>query len=320
MVAALAERAPMAGWFGPVLVFTFCLSQALRDVYFGHVFQRIDVFAVILVAFSLSTLGFGALVAIRSPAQLARLRGQLAAVLAVNLTTALAWSCYFFALARLEPAVVNTVHSGMGPLTVLALAACGSALARPRPLRRGERLAHAGVALSLVALGAVVLAGGSALPQADLAALLLLVVSGASITVSLLYCKRLHDRGIGPEAVTAVRYLLLILLAGGFIAWRGGDGGIADGGELVTLALASAALIVLPLFALQVGIAATPPLTAHVIRSLGPACVFALQQLDGRLACSASTLACILAYSAFAIAGNVAHGWRGERPVAAAGR
>jgi drug/metabolite transporter (DMT)-like permease len=312
----IAESKTMAGHIGPFLVLAFCLSQGLRDVYFGHVFQRVDFFAVILVAFSISTLGFGAITAIRTPAELGKLRGQLRTVLVINLTTALAWSCYFFALTHLEPSIVNTVHSGIGPLTVIALAACGARIAQPRAMRRGERFAHAGIALSLVALGAVVLSGHSGLrgtsPAASLAALLLVAVSGASITVSLLYCKRLHDAGVSAEAVTTVRYLALILLAAGVVAGYGGMAGIGGVAELATVSLAATALIVLPLFALQVGIARTAPLSAHVIRSLGPVCVFVLQQLDGRLAYSTPTLVCIAAYSACAIACNIAHGWHGE--------
>ena len=53
-----AENEAVAVLLGPFLVLTFCLSQALRDVYFGHVFQQVDFFAVILVAFTLSTLVF----------------------------------------------------------------------------------------------------------------------------------------------------------------------------------------------------------------------------------------------------------------------
>jgi drug/metabolite transporter (DMT)-like permease len=298
---------------GPVLVLAFCLSQALRDVYFGHVFQDVDFFAVILVAFTLSTLVFGAITALRAPAQFKILRGHLPTVLAMNATTALAWSCYFFALTHLEPSIVNTVHSGMGPLTVVALAACGVRLAKPGVIGRGELWSYGGIALAIVALWWVVLSGRSGLPAGDAAtsllALALLTVSGCSITVSLLYSKRLHDRGVSADAVTAVRYLLLIVLAGCVEAFKGRM--IGDLGELAALSATSTVLIALPLFALQVGIARTAPLTAHVIRSLGPVCVFAMEQLDGRLVYSAPTLICIAAYSAAAIAGNLAHGWRG---------
>jgi hypothetical protein len=51
-------------------------------------------------------------------------------------------------------------------------------------------------------------------------------------------------------------------------------------------------------------------LTAHVIRSLGPVFVFALEQLDGRLKLSLPVLLLILLYSAFVIAANIFRGWK----------
>src|SRR6195256_4870933 len=50
---------------GPLLVLVFCLSQAFRDVYFGHVFQGVDFFAVILLAFLTSTILFTAAALLR---------------------------------------------------------------------------------------------------------------------------------------------------------------------------------------------------------------------------------------------------------------
>ena len=140
-----------------------------------------------------------------------------------------------------------------------------------------------------------------------------LLVSGASITVSLLYCKRLHDHGVNAEVVTSVRYVLLILIAAGVVWHKGGFGGIGTVGEAATLTALATILMVLPLYAFQVGIALTAPLTANVLRALGPVFVFALQQIDGRLTYSTPTLIGILAYSAAAIASNVAHA-RSEAP------
>ena len=154
------------------------------------------------------------------------------------------------------------------------------------------------------------LAGGETTALLGLAALL---VSGASITVSLLYCKRLHDHGVNAEVVTSVRYGLLILIAAGVVWHKGGLGGIGSIGEAATLTALATVLIVLPLYAFQVGIALTAPLTANVLRALGPVFVFALQQIDGRLTTSAPTLIGILAYSAAAILSNVAHA-RSEAP------
>ena len=308
----------MRDLFGPSMVMVFCLSQAFRDVYFAAIFQALDFFAIIAVAFGSSTIIFGSLTALRSPHEFSALRRHWRTVAAMNVTTALAWTCYFFGLRHLEPSIVNTVHSGMAPLTVIALATAGIGATKKTRVTRREYACYAGLALTLLALWWVVLSGRSGFEGArggsDLLSLSLLLVSGSSITISLLYSKRLHDEGLSAEGVTAVRYLMIIAIATAVELVNGWPEGLGSPGPLATIAVATTLLIALPTFALQVGVARTAPLTAQVIRALGPVCVFALEQYDHRLTYSAPTLACILAYSLFTIAANVAHGWRDSPP------
>jgi len=306
----------MSTLLGPTYVLIFTLSQAFRDVYFGSVFQRFDFFAIIVLAFSLSTVLFGVVTLMRAPDDFGRLRGQSWPIIAANVTTAAAWTCFFFALTYLDPAIVNTIHSAMGPLTVVVLGASGIALAKPKAIGRIEYAGYAGIAASVAALWWVVIAGHSGLTTDNLAAsvigLACVSVSGVSITFSLLYCKRLQDCGIGADTVTTVRYPALIVFAGAIMLWRGGWGGIDTPQQFGSLSLASTAFIVLPLYAFQLGIGRTAPLTAQVIRSLGPVFVFALEQFDGRTHYSMPTLVCILVYSVSIILTNIVHGWRDE--------
>jgi drug/metabolite transporter (DMT)-like permease len=223
---------------------------------------------------------------------------------------------FFFALTHVDPAICNTIHGAMGPLTVVVLGARGVALAKPEAISRIEYAGYVGIAVSVIGLWWVVLGGYSGLALTDLVAsvagLALLSVSGISITISLLYCKRLQDRGIGADAVTAARYLLLILFAGTVVLWHSNFGDIATPRQFTLLSAATAVLIVFPLYAYQLGIGRTTPLTAQVIRALGPVFVFALEQFDGRLHYSLPTLACILVYSASVFVSNIAHGWSDE--------
>ncbi|MGH6980933.1 MAG: EamA family transporter [Stellaceae bacterium] len=304
----------MSAVLGPLLVLLFCLSQAFRDVYLGHVFQGVDFFAVILLAFLLSTAIFAPIAFSRAHNEWAVVRAHWRDVAAMNVTTAIAWNCYFFGLTHLEPSIVNTIHSGMAPLVVAALSVAGIRLAQPQRIGAAEWASYSGIALSIAALWWVVLSGRSGLAAFDPAtaatALALLVISGTSITISLLYAKRLNDLGVGSSMVTTVRYVLIIAVAACIEIARGGPSGIHGAGDATFLGAAATGLIVLPLYAMQVGTALTPPLTAQVIRALGPVFVFALESFDGRLHYSAPVLACILAYSAFVIASNAVHGWR----------
>jgi hypothetical protein len=199
---------------------------------------------------------------------------------------------------------------------VVVLGACGAALAKPGAIGRVECVGYAGIAASVAALWWVVIGGHSGLATTHLAdsviGLALLGLSGGSITISLLYCKRLQDRGIGADTLTTVRYPTLIVLAGAVMLWNGNLGGIATLRQLAVLSIATTALITLPLYAFQLGIGRTTPLTAQVIRALGPVFVFALEQFDGRMRYSMPTLVCILGYSASVIVSNIAHGWSSE--------
>ena len=148
---------------GPLLVLVFTLSQSLRDVYFGAVFQGVDFFAIIFLAFALSTIIFAIVTLIRSPGEFLRLRRHVRSIVAANLTTALAWSSYFFALTHVDPSVVNTIHSGMGPLTVVVLGLFGVRLAQGKSIGITENIGYAGIAASIVGLWWVVLSGRSGL-------------------------------------------------------------------------------------------------------------------------------------------------------------
>jgi len=295
---------------GPCLVVAFVVSQALRDVYFGAAFQGIDFFVVILIAFSISAVVFAVVTFIRDRGAYAKMRGELAALAWMNATTALAWCCYFFSLKYLQPSIVNCLHAGAAPLTVVALASCGIHIARPSPVRPAEYGWLAGLAAALALLGWVVLNGYSGLrSESALGAFapVLPLVSGTAITVSLLWCKRLNERGIGSDALSATRYLLIVVVAALVVVFGDRPSGVETLRAFAVLTVVTTLLVAAPLYVLQLGIARTAPLTVHLMRSLGPVLVFAAELADGRIAYSGLTLLGIALYSVFAIGGNLAH-------------
>ena len=157
----------MSGLLGPLLVLVFCLSQAFRDVYLGHLFQGVDFFAIILLAFLLSTAIFAPIAFTKSRAEWAIVRKHWRDVVAMNVTTAIAWNCYFFGLTHLEPSIVNTIHSGMAPLAVAVLGVAGIKLAQPQRIGVAEWASYGGIALSIAALWWVVLSGRSGVATLD---------------------------------------------------------------------------------------------------------------------------------------------------------
>ena len=146
---------------GPALVLCFVLLSAGRDLWFGEVFQDHDLFAVAFIVFAGASILFAMLAFWRDARQFARLLRAWPLLLAANAATAAAWLSYFYALAHLEPAVVNTLHAGIGAVTVLLAAGGGIRIAQVGSLEGPERRVQGAILLTLVGLAVIVLAGGS---------------------------------------------------------------------------------------------------------------------------------------------------------------
>ena len=103
-----------------------------------------------------------------------------------------------------------------------------------------------------------------------------------------------------------LRFVLPMLIAFAVLLSGNGHGsGTSSLLDIAHIAAAAFALITLPGFALQLGIARASPQAVNSIRALGPVCVFAVQQLDDRLTFSGATLACVAVFSCGAIVGGV---------------
>jgi drug/metabolite transporter (DMT)-like permease len=293
------------------LVF-FAISQGIRDTLFGNVFQSVSIFLVAALAFGASTLVFVALTAIRRTKDLRILARYPGAFIALNITTAIAWLCFFFGLKNLEPAVVATLYNGVGPIAVLVIEARGWLATRARP-NAGEWLCYLGIALALTALAIVVVTDRSGLATGDLAtqavALVAVVTGGTMITISHMIARWFNDQGAGSDAVTGTRFLVTLAAAIGFELSRGPALSADAIASLPLLTLIAFALIVIPAYVIQLGIARTSPLAVNVIRALGPVSVFAFQQIDGRLQFSGATLACITLFCVSAIGASMFRAW-----------
>jgi drug/metabolite transporter (DMT)-like permease len=301
-------RNPEADGF--LLSVAFVGLASVRDVYFGGLLQRVHPLVVALTAFSLCTLGFLAVAVARDRAGLAALLRHGRRLALVNLTTALAWLSFFFALRMAEPALVQILFFGVGPLSVAWIDARVTG-ARPAPLRPAERRLHAGLVLALAFAAAVVLAGVSGLgPQPfgrGALGVLLALGGGTSIAVSTLLCRTLNDAGVSPATLLAVRFPGAVLLAAALAPVVGG-GVLAHltPGAVAGVALASFALIVLPSYVNQVGVALASPVTVRAVLAVGPVLVFLLQTLEGRVSSSPWTLAASVLYAVLAVAAAVA--------------
>lgn len=289
---------------GLAFLLVFAVSQAVRDAFFASTFQSVSFFFVAILAFGMSTVAFGGWAWRTRPDEIRILARNIVPFLLLNATTAAAWLLFFFALKNLEPAIVNTLYTGVGPIAVLALSALGVSMAKSGTTGTAERLSYAGVLASLIAVAAVSLFGQSGLsgPEAGIrhAGVACAVIGGVLITVSHMIARRLGDLGVGSAAMMGLRFPLTLAIAVA-CEFALGEPGMRPGAEaLPPLALAAFALIVIPSFFLQLGIARAAPLTVNIMRALGPVFVFAAQQFDGRIQFSGVSLAAILAFVFFA--------------------
>ena len=230
---------------------------------------------------------------------------------ALNVTTGAAWLSFFHGLKHLEPAVAATLYNGIGPFAVLAL---GSLEWVPKrsTTSPGERLCYIGLAGVLAALVAVVLSDRSGLSSPGIAvqagALAAVVAGGVMIAISHMLARWFNEQRVGSIALMGTRFLLGFSIAVGMEATADSAMRPALAGALI-LGLAVFAILTVPSFMLQLGIARASPLAVNIIRALGPVSVFAVQQVDGRLKFSDATLFCIRAFCILAVAASVFRAW-----------
>ena len=127
---------------------------------------------------------------------LVALAGWPREIVAINVTSAIAWIAFFYALQSLEPSLVQVIWAGSGPLAIRMLERAGVSLVAPIQLGALERRCLAAVGLVVVLAGVVALLGLSATdPGSATVGVALALLSGAAISINILLCKRLHDRG-----------------------------------------------------------------------------------------------------------------------------
>jgi len=314
---------------GFLLSVVFVCLAAGRDVYFGALFQRVHPLAVALTAFTLCTLVFLPIALLRDRDGLARLRRHARTLIWINVTSAIAWLSFFHALRLAEPALVQVVFFGIGPLSVVWIDGLVPGVATAER-SAAERRLHTGLLGALLFAAAVMLGGASGLGAQPagraLTALILTVAGGVCISISTLMSRVVNDAGVRPATLIGLRFPGAVLLASLLAALS--PAAVVNGltpPVMATVSLASLALIVLPNYVNQVGIALASPLTVRAVLAVGPVLVFALQLVEARLPSSPATLAACVLYAVFAVAAAVArrraiHGAPAAALAMAAGR
>jgi drug/metabolite transporter (DMT)-like permease len=299
------QRRETAGFL--VSVGFVCLA-AVRDVYLGGLFQRVTPLLVAIVAFGLcSSLFLPALVGSRE--SLAALRRRPVDLLWVNVTTAISWLAFLYALKLIEPSMVQILYSGIGPLSVIWIERHLSAAGRKISLTRAERLTYLALLATLVFSAVIVMAGLSGVADGSRAeaalGLLLAASGGVAISVSTMLCRRLTDAGMTPAALLSLRFPTTALSAAVVMSFQpsGLQGGFAWMDAVLVIALL---LIIGPSYVNLVAISLASPLTVRVVLAAGPVLIFLCQMIEGRLVASPYSILAAALYGVAAICAAIA--------------
>ncbi|MHA6645843.1 hypothetical protein [Mesorhizobium sp. A623] len=289
---------------GLIWAFSFVILEAAQAVFFGGVFQDYDSFLIGGTVFGFTAAGALIWVKVRTPEQLKIAWASRASLFGLNLSTALVWIAYFFALQMIEPAVVFTVFSGLIPIAIVIASACG--VPEASPLRnRVEGVGLITVVIGVGYLAVITLLGQSGFVRggwtAAMGGLLLTCVSAISLAAMMIYSRRLDRLGIAPVAQYALRFPLYIVVALSS-AWLGLDGkGAVDPSGLLAVVVIGFAIMAFPVFAMQKAISLMSTLTLAAITALGPLFVFLFQIVEDRVAYAPATMTGLMIYFAGAV-------------------
>jgi drug/metabolite transporter (DMT)-like permease len=290
------------------LSFLAVLLQSTGKVMYGTFLAAIAPAQFLLISFCVVAGVFLVAARGRLPA------GSRAAIVSVNVWTAVAFICFFFALKHLSPAAVGAIEIGVAVLVAVIAAAwrgrapatsgqpseARAAVERPsggRPSGGRPSAGRPGAAKLVVCAGIV---GGCALlvpvelERAAAAswhtvlALIAAAMAGAASTLIIGSFSRLADNGWRPASILAHRFYLTIAVALAWVSFEGGIGGAGRVGGLalpaatdaLTIVAVAAIGVMLPLLLLQFAVRKTDALTLMICMALQPVLSFMLSMLS----------------------------------------
>lgn len=280
---------------GILLSMAWVALAAFQGVYTGNIVQGIDPI-ILVVACAVVTAVFANAVQLWQPGRYARLvRSNLRLIIGVNLLTAITWTTGFACLRFIEPTAAETFTFAVMPIATL-----GSAIAMRRAVRwlPSELVASLVMVLAGAGLGIAIFRGNSSVGRIAIASaaagIAMAVTSGLVGGALISYLKQLADAGFTTWQTMAARFAFVIPAGIVYCVATGRASGplFAQAGGVVLLAGVG---VILPTYVSQLGIERTEPTTTALIGALTPAAAFAMQQVDGRLQFSATSLVAALA-------------------------
>ncbi len=287
---------------GVLFVLLFNLLSSAKVVYVAHLIQETPAVLVMELTIGVMAIFFFALQARTLSSFLAKIKKEYREVLLLNISTAMSWVTFFFAVKYLEPAVSDTIVFAVGPI----MTAFFWRILRPQsPVTKQERWAAIGVAVGLLFLGFNTIQGNSAVGTLSLEGALLgllnSVVGGFGVAFNTIYSKRLSDNGMRVSEIMGCRFFLLLVV--GILLWPNVEAVSFNPEFAMSILIISFLGLIIPLYLIQMGIERCEPITVSLLLALIPAISFVFQTFDWRLEFSELSLIGITISLAFTLIG-----------------
>jgi hypothetical protein len=294
---------------GVAVLLCFVASQAIRDVHLSFLFGNLGLFDTAFIAFGTAATVFGLGLLLLDRQQIKMLITAWRQVVAVNITTLLAWMSYFGSLRLVEPAAVNLAFSGIAPAAVAALGMFGLTSGGTCRIGRLEILLNWMLFATIVLLAMIVGAGQSGFPRLDpaigLAGVALASLAGTAISAETIVSKRMNEAGISALSIVGVRFLLVTAVAGVMVVRGHGFQVALSIGAIARQSLIFLVILVGPIYLAQSGLKLTTPMLSSVVLSIGPIATLALQSTVGGVTLSPAMLVVTILYAVIAITAAV---------------
>ncbi|WP_100399030.1 DMT family transporter [Bacillus sp. FJAT-44742] len=286
---------------GTLFLIGSAVLTSINQVFYANQVQTISPFTFTFISF-LITAVFFIVISKKKGGKVKKLDSQCKKnFIYLNLSTALAFMSFFYALKYVEPAIVSAIEMGVGPMFALVLAK--AATPKVKTLRLDSTVAWGTLAGSLLLVWATFTgrSGLNFVPSSEFifgVAASLLCGFGAVLAAD--YSKKLSVKGWGSSYILAHRFYFIIV-ASLVLSILEGDLGAHLSNHLLWIIIVSVLGVLLPLYMLQVGIKHCDTFFVMVSIAFVPIFTFVFQLLDPRIAWSNTTLIGILILTFFAL-------------------
>ncbi|CAI2534988.1 EamA-like transporter family [Serratia ficaria] len=277
---------------GAIFVLIYSVMSAAKEVTVGHVVQDIEPNLLVFLSFGFVILIFNIDVFFNFSSFVKGwqiIYKNLRDIALLNLETALAWGCFFWAVRYLEPAVVSAVTVGISPLFSQLFG-----IERDNNRNVANRVFLSSI-ISLFLLITTYF-GFSAMGDVNLSTFLigslLCGLGGAAISLVTSRSRKLYKNGYNSFDLMRTRFVLLVIISG--LATLSLHKFDVDSRTFSIAGIIAIFGIAIPIFSLQKGLEKCGSTTALLIISCAPGFTWFFQLFDPRLHYSASTVVAIV--------------------------